>query len=135
MEDGIYADVVVLNIVLIFGFIWFRAVLTCPYSWHCFDTVCLLMPMFWFLTVREELYRDKGLKQLFDGFNKASIADANITTGLTALILFIFVRPIKVLQLHYLLEYNIFIYGYFYNKNVSWKTYFIQQRFAFIITN
>ena len=52
-----------------------------------------------FERIREELNRGKGLKQsVRDGFNNAlsSILDANITTGLTALILFVFGSgPIK----------------------------------------
>ena len=45
-----------------------------------------------FERVREELSKGKGIrKAIADGFNNAlsSILDANITTGLTALILFI----------------------------------------------
>ncbi|MDB9824338.1 protein translocase subunit SecF, partial [Flavobacteriaceae bacterium] len=52
-----------------------------------------------FERIREELRKGKGaLKAVADGFNNAlsSILDANITTGLTALILFIFgTGPIK----------------------------------------
>ena len=52
-----------------------------------------------FERIREEVNRGKGLKQsVRDGFNNAlsSILDANITTGLTALILFVFGSgPIK----------------------------------------
>ncbi|TYA87100.1 MMPL family transporter, partial [Seonamhaeicola marinus] len=52
-----------------------------------------------FERVREELAKGKGLKDsIADGFGNAlsSILDANITTGLTALILFIFgTGPIK----------------------------------------
>ena len=52
-----------------------------------------------FERVREELRREKGLKQaVSDGFSNAlsSILDANITTGVTALVLFIFgTGPIK----------------------------------------
>ena len=52
-----------------------------------------------FERIREELRREKGLKQsINDGFNNAlsSILDANITTGLTALVLYIFgTGPIK----------------------------------------
>ena len=52
-----------------------------------------------FERVREELKKGKGLrKAVADGFNNAlsSILDANITTGLTALILFVFgTGPIK----------------------------------------
>ena len=52
-----------------------------------------------FERVREELNREKGLKQsISDGFSNAlsSILDANVTTGLTAIILFIFGSgPIK----------------------------------------
>ena len=52
-----------------------------------------------FERIREELNKGKGLKQsVGDGFSNAlsSILDANITTGLTALILFVFGSgPIK----------------------------------------
>jgi SecD/SecF fusion protein len=52
-----------------------------------------------FERIREELRKGKGaLKSVADGFNNAlsSILDANITTGLTALILFVFgTGPIK----------------------------------------
>ena len=52
-----------------------------------------------FERVREELRKGKGdKKSVDDGFNNAlsSILDANITTGLTAMILFIFgTGPIK----------------------------------------
>jgi len=52
-----------------------------------------------FERVREELRREKGLKQaVSDGFSNAlsSILDANITTGVTALVLFVFgTGPIK----------------------------------------
>ena len=49
--------------------------------------------------IREELTREKGLRlSVSDGFQNAlsSILDANVTTGLTALILFLFgTGPIK----------------------------------------
>jgi len=52
-----------------------------------------------FERIREEIRKEKGLKQsISDGFNNAlsSILDANITTGLTALVLYIFgTGPIK----------------------------------------
>jgi len=52
-----------------------------------------------FERIREELAKGKGQKQaVSDGFRNAlsSILDANITTGLTAFILFVFgTGPIK----------------------------------------
>ena len=100
---GIYADVaLVLNIVLIFGFLsGLGAVLTLPGIAGIVLTIGMSVDanVLIFERVREELYRDKGLKQsVSDGFSNAlsSILDANITTGLTALILFIFGSgPIK----------------------------------------
>ena len=100
---GLYADVaLVLNIVLIFGFLsGLGAVLTLPGIAGIVLTIGMSVDanVLIFERVREELYREKGLKQaVSDGFSNAlsSILDANITTGLTALILFIFGSgPIK----------------------------------------
>ena len=100
---GLFADVaLVLNIVLIFGFLsGLGAVLTLPGIAGIVLTIGMSVDanVLIFERVREELRREKGLKQaVSDGFSNAlsSILDANITTGLTALILFIFgTGPIK----------------------------------------
>ena len=100
---GIYADVaLVLNIVLIFGILaGLGAVLTLPGIAGIVLTIGMSVDanVLIFERTREELSKAKGLKQsVSDGFNNAlsSILDANITTGLTALILFIFGSgPIK----------------------------------------
>ena len=100
---GLYADIaLVLNIVLIFGFLsGLGAVLTLPGIAGIVLTIGMSVDanVLIFERVREELYREKGLKQsVSDGFSNAlsSILDANVTTGLTALILFIFGSgPIK----------------------------------------
>ena len=70
------------------------------YCRYCIDYgISLDANVLIFERVREELKKGKGLrKSVSDGFNNAlsSILDANITTGLTALILFIFgTGPIK----------------------------------------
>ena len=100
---GLYADIaLVLNIVLIFGFLsGLGAVLTLPGIAGIVLTIGMSVDanVLIFERVREEIYKEKGLKQsVSDGFSNAlsSILDANITTGLTALILFIFGSgPIK----------------------------------------
>ena len=100
---GIYADVaLVLNLVLIFGILaGLGAVLTLPGIAGIVLTIGMSVDanVLIFERIREELNRGKGLKQsVRDGFNNAlsSILDANITTGLTALILFVFGSgPIK----------------------------------------
>ena len=100
---GLYADIaLVLNIVLIFGFLsGLGAVLTLPGIAGIVLTIGMSVDanVLIFERIREELYREKGLKQsISDGFSNAlsSILDANVTTGLTALILFIFGSgPIK----------------------------------------
>ena len=100
---GLYADIaLVLNIVLIFGFLsGLGAVLTLPGIAGIVLTIGMSVDanVLIFERVREELYREKGLKQsVSDGFSNAlsSILDANVTTGWTALILFIFGSgPIK----------------------------------------
>ena len=102
-RSGLYADIaLVLNILLIFGILaGLGAVLTLPgiagivlTIWISVDANVLI-----FERVREEVRKGKGIrKAISDGFNNAlsSILDANITTGLTALILFIFgTGPIK----------------------------------------
>ena len=101
--SGFFADLaLVLNILLIFGILTgLGAVLTLPGIAGIVLTIGISVDanVLIFERVREELNKAKGLKQsVSDGFNNAlsSILDANITTGLTALILFIFgTGPIK----------------------------------------
>ena len=92
----------ILNIVLIFGFLsGLGAVLTLPGIAGIVLTIGMSVDanVLIFERVREELRREKGLKQaVSDGFSNAlsSILDANITTGVTALVLFVFgTGPIK----------------------------------------
>ena len=100
---GIFADVaLVLNILLIFGILaGLGAVLTLPGIAGVVLTIGISVDanVLIFERIREELKKGKGLrKSVADGFNNAlsSILDANITTGLTALILFVFgTGPIK----------------------------------------
>jgi len=101
--SGIFADIaLILNILLIFGILaGLGAVLTLPGIAGIVLTIGMSVDanVLIFERVREELKKEKGLKQsINDGFNNAlsSILDANITTGLTALILYIFgTGPIK----------------------------------------
>ena len=100
---GLFADAaLVLNIVLIFGFLsGLGAVLTLPGIAGIVLTIGMSVDanVLIFERVREELRKEKGLKQaVSDGFSNAlsSILDANITTGVTALVLFVFgTGPIK----------------------------------------
>ena len=100
---GLYADVaLVLNIVLIFGILaGLGAVLTLPGIAGIVLTIGMSVDanVLIFERIREEFVKGKGQKQAVnDGFSNAlsSILDANITTGLTALILFVFGSgPIK----------------------------------------
>ena len=100
---GLYADVaLVLNIVLIFGILaGLGAVLTLPGIAGIVLTIGMSVDanVLIFERIREEFVKGKGQKQAVnDGFSNAlsSILDANITTGLTALILFVFgSAPIK----------------------------------------
>ena len=100
---GIYADVALsLNILLIFGLLsGLGAVLTLPGIAGIVLTIGMSVDanVLIFERVREEIYREKGQKQaIADGFSNAlsSILDANATTGVTALVLFIFgTGPIK----------------------------------------
>ena len=102
-SSGIYADMaLVLNILLIFGILaGLGAVLTLPGIAGVVLTIGISVDanVLIFERIREELDKGKGIrKAIADGFNNAlsSILDANITTGLTALILFIFgTGPIK----------------------------------------
>ena len=101
--SGIFADIaLILNIVLIFGILaGLGAVLTLPGIAGIVLTIGISVDanVLIFERVREEIKKEKGLKQsINDGFNNAlsSILDANITTGLTALVLYIFgTGPIK----------------------------------------
>jgi len=102
-SSGIFADIaLILNILLIFGILaGLGAVLTLPGIAGIVLTIGISVDanVLIFERVREELKKGKGIrKAIADGFNNAlsSILDANITTGLTALILFIFgTGPIK----------------------------------------
>jgi len=102
-SSGIYADIaLVLNILLIFGILaGLGAVLTLPGIAGVVLTIGISVDanVLIFERICEELGKGKGIrKAIADGFNNAlsSILDANITTGLTALILFIFgTGPIK----------------------------------------
>ena len=92
----------ILNLFFLVGILTiFEATLTLPGIAGIILTVGMAVDanVLIFERVREELYREKGLKQsVSDGFSNAlsSILDANVTTGLTALILFIFGSgPIK----------------------------------------
>ena len=102
-SSGIFADVaLVMNILLIFGILaGLGAVLTLPGIAGIVLTIGISVDanVLIFERIREELKKGKGqLKAVADGFDNAlsSILDANITTGLTALILFVFgTGPIK----------------------------------------
>ena len=102
-KAGGFADVaMLLNILLIFGILsGLSAVLTLPGIAGIVLTIGMSVDanVLIFERIREELTKGKGQKEAIkDGFSNAlsSILDANITTGLTALILFIFgTGPIK----------------------------------------
>ena len=102
-SSGLFADIaLILNILLIFGILaGLGAVLTLPGIAGIVLTIGISVDanVLIFERIREELRKGKGVrKAIADGFNNAlsSILDANITTGLTALILFIFgTGPIK----------------------------------------
>ncbi|MCF7561073.1 protein translocase subunit SecDF [Sabulilitoribacter multivorans] len=102
-KAGIFADIAMLfNILLIFGILsGLGAVLTLPGIAGIVLTIGMSVDanVLIFERIREELTKGKGQKEAIqDGFSNAlsSILDANITTGLTALILFIFgTGPIK----------------------------------------
>lgn len=102
-KAGIFADVaLLLNILLIFGVLTsIDAVLTLPGIAGIVLTIGMSVDanVLIFERIKEELKKGKGKSQaVADGFSNAlsSILDANITTGLTALILFIFGSgPIK----------------------------------------
>ncbi len=102
-KAGIFSDIaLVLNITLIFGVLsGLGAVLTLPGIAGIVLTIGIAVDanVLIYERIREELTKGKGQKEAIrDGFSNAlsSILDANITTGLTALILFIFgTGPIK----------------------------------------
>jgi len=102
-KAGIFADIaLLLNILLIFGVLsGLGAVLTLPGLAGIVLTIGMSVDanVLIFERIREELAKGKSQKEAVkDGFANAlsSILDANITTGLTALILFVFgTGPIK----------------------------------------
>lgn len=102
-KAGSFADVaLVFNIVLIFGVLAsLGAVLTLPGIAGIVLTIGMSVDanVLIFERIKEELHKGKGKGQaITDGFNNAlsSILDANITTGLTAIILLVFGSgPIK----------------------------------------
>ncbi|MEO0527839.1 MAG: protein translocase subunit SecDF [Bacteroidota bacterium] len=102
-KAGIFADIaLLLNILLIFGvLVSLNAVLTLPGIAGIVLTIGMSVDanVLIFERIKEELAKGKGKSQaIADGFSNAlsSILDANVTTGLTALILFVFGSgPIK----------------------------------------
>nr|WP_321237352.1 protein translocase subunit SecDF [uncultured Psychroserpens sp.] len=102
-KAGIFADIaLLLNILLIFGVLsGLGAVLTLPGLAGIVLTIGMSVDanVLIFERIREEIGKGKSQKEsVKDGFANAlsSILDANITTGLTALILFVFgTGPIK----------------------------------------
>lgn len=102
-KAGIFADIALLfNILLIFGVLaGLGAVLTLPGIAGIVLTIGISVDanVLIFERIREEIAKGKAIKEAVkDGFSNAlsSILDANITTGLTAIILFVFgTGPIK----------------------------------------
>ncbi|MCW5518030.1 protein translocase subunit SecDF [Muriicola sp. Z0-33] len=102
-KAGIFADIaLIFNIVLIFGVLAsLDAVLTLPGIAGIVLTIGMSVDanVLIFERIKEEIAKGKGKSQaISDGFSNAlsSILDANITTGLTALILLVFGSgPIK----------------------------------------
>ena len=102
-KSGGFADIaMIFNILLIFGVLsGLGAVLTLPGIAGIVLTIGMSVDanVLIYERIREELVKGKGQREsVHDGFSNAlsSILDANITTGLTALILFIFGSgPIK----------------------------------------
>ncbi len=102
-KSGLFSNIaLLLNILLIFGVLsGLGAVLTLPGIAGIVLTIGIAVDanVLIYERIREELYKGKGQKEsVQDGFSNAlsSILDANITTGLTALILYTFgTGPIK----------------------------------------
>ena len=102
-KGGVFADIaLLLNILLIFGVLsGLGAVLTLPGLAGIVLTIGMSVDanVLIFERIREEIGKGKGQREAIqDGFANAlsSILDANITTGLTAIILFVFgTGPIK----------------------------------------
>jgi len=102
-KSGVFSDIaLILNIVLVFGILaGLGAVLTLPGIAGIVLTIGIAVDanVLIYERIREELIKGKSQKEAIkDGFSNAlsSILDANITTGLTALILFVFgTGPIK----------------------------------------
>ncbi len=102
-KAGVFSDIaLVFNIVLIFGVLAsLGAVLTLPGIAGIVLTIGMSVDanVLIFERIKEELQKGKGMGQaVSDGFDNAlsSILDANITTGLTALILLVFgTGPLK----------------------------------------
>ncbi len=102
-KAGIFADIALLfNILLIFGVLTsLGAVLTLPGIAGIVLTIGMSVDanVLIFERIKEEIAKGKGKREAVqDGFSNAlsSILDANITTGLTAIILFVFGSgPIK----------------------------------------
>jgi SecD/SecF fusion protein len=102
-KGGIFANIaLLLNILLIFGVLsGLGAVLTLPGLAGIVLTIGMSVDanVLIFERIREEISKGKGQREAVqDGFANAlsSILDANITTGLTAIILFVFgTGPIK----------------------------------------
>ncbi len=100
---GVYADIALMvNILFIFGILaGLGAVLTLPGIAGIVLTIGISVDanVLIFERIREEFYKGKAQKDAIkDGFNNAlsSILDANITTGLTGIILLVFgTGPIK----------------------------------------
>ncbi len=102
-KSGIFSNLaLILNIILIFGvLVSLNAVLTLPGIAGIVLTIGMSVDanVLIYERIKEEIARGKGkLQAVEDGFSNAlsSILDANITTGLTAFILFVFGSgPIK----------------------------------------
>ncbi len=102
-KAGVFADIaLIFNILLIFGVLsGLGAVLTLPGLAGIVLTIGMSVDanVLIFERIREEIAKGKTQKEAIkDGFSNAlsSILDANITTGLTAIILFVFgTGPIK----------------------------------------
>ena len=131
----LYADIaLVLNILLIFGILaGLGAVLTLPGIAGIVLTIGISVDanVLIFERVREEVRKGKGIrKAISDGFNNAlsSILDANITTGLTALILFVFgTGPIKGFATTLLIGIATSLFTAIFITRISWKLFHYGQ--------